>query len=186
MTPFEHLSVLISIVLGMGIAHLLWSVQRLVQARQRVRLYWLPLLWTALVFTIQVEWWWASFDFRQHMRWNFFYFLFVLLSPVTLYLAAAFVLPDIEGERSYDLRDYYYRTRGWLFSVLALGTALDAARRGFQAGSFADFGAWSNGISALLVGSLGISRRAWYHALISLLLAAVFLDFIVTAAFELR
>jgi hypothetical protein len=35
MTPFEHLSVLISIILGLGIAHLLASVHKLVQARAR-------------------------------------------------------------------------------------------------------------------------------------------------------
>lgn len=185
MTPFEHLSVLISIVLGLGIARLLWSVHRIAQAHERVRLYWLPLLWTVLVFVIQVEWWWASFAFRQQMSWTFFYFLFVLLSPVTLYLAAAFVLPEIEEGTRYDLERHYFRNRGWFFSLIAASTALDALRRGIEAGSATDFGTWSNGVSALLVGSLAVTESRWVHALVSLLLAGVFLTYIVTSAFQI-
>jgi len=41
-------------------------------------------------------------SFRRH---DSFYFLFVLLSPVSLYLAAAFALPEIEPGEQYDLRD---------------------------------------------------------------------------------
>lgn len=185
MSPFEHLSVLISIVIGLGIARLLSSLQKLAQEHQQIRFYWLPLLWAALVFTIQVEWWWASFEYRQQVDWNFFYFLFILLSPMCLYLAATFVLPDIKAGLSYDLKDYYFHTRGWLFSLIAVATALDAVRRGLQAGSLADFGTWSNAASSLLVGSLAIVRKEWYHALVSLLLAGVFLSFIISSAIKL-
>jgi hypothetical protein len=184
-TPFEHLSVLISIVIGLGITHLLMSAHRLVQARERVRPYWLSLLWAGLIFISQVEWWWASFSFRQQMEWNFFYFLFVLVSPVALYLAAAFVLPEVEPGQTYDLREYYYRTRGWFFSILALSPALDAVRRGIQAGSPTDLGAWSNAIAAVLVGSLALTRRESYHALLTLVVAGLFLFFIVSAALQL-
>jgi hypothetical protein len=184
MSPFEHLSVLISIIIGLGIARLLSRVSLLVQAHRRVRLYWLSLLWTVLVFTVQVEWWWASFEFRQQMEWNFFFFLFVLLSPVTLYLAATLVLPEIKDGKSYNLRDYYFRTRQWLFLFLALGTALDAIRRAIQSG-IDDAGVWSNAISTALVGSLAIVESQLYHALVSLLLAGVFLYFIVSSAIQL-
>src|SRR5688572_11213921 len=103
-------------------AHLLWSVHRIVQARERVKLYWLTILWVAVIFIAQVEWWWASYSFQNQVTdWTFFYFLFVLASPVTLYLAAAFVLPDIEQGQQYDLREYYYRTRTSFFLVVALG-----------------------------------------------------------------
>ena len=186
MTPFEHLAVLISIVLGLGLTQLLASVHRLAQARDRVRLYWLPLVWVALIFVTQVEWWWASFALRTETVWNFFYFLFVLMSPVSLYLAAAFALPEIEPGQRYDLREFYYENRGWFFGVVALGPALDAVRRGIQAGSATDFGAWSNAVSAVLVASLAVSRRQWYHAAVTLALSALFAYFIVSAALELR
>jgi len=186
MTPFEHLSVLISIVLGLGLTQLLTNVHRLVQAGRRVRLYWLTILWTALIFVSQIEWWWASFALRHDTVWNFFYFLFLLLSPVSLYLAAAFVLPEFESERTYDLRVYYYDNRGWLFAMLALSPALDAVRRAVQAGSARDFGALSNAVSAVLLAALAVSRRAWLHAVVTLGVASLFLYFIVDAALQLR
>jgi hypothetical protein len=185
-TPFEHLAVLISIVLGLGLTHLLTSVQRLVQARQRVRLYWLPLLWVALIFVSLIEWWWACFALKQYTVWNFFYFLFVLLSPVSLYLAAAFALPDVEPGTRYDLREHYYDNRVWFFAMLALSPAFDAVRRGLQAGSWTDFGALSNAVSVVLVGSLAVSRRPWYHALVTVAVGSLFLYFIVDAALQLR
>jgi hypothetical protein len=185
-TPFEHLAVLISIVLGLGLTQLLAAAHRLVQARDRVRPYWLPLLWAVLIFVTQIEWWWASFALRRETVWNFFYFLFVLLSPVSLYLASASALPEVEPDREYDLRAYYYDNRRWFFVIVALSPALDAIRRGVQAGSWLDVGAASNAVSAVLVGSLAFTRRAWYHALVTLLVAGLFLSFIVSSALELR
>jgi hypothetical protein len=186
MTPFEHLAVLISIILGVAIAHLLTSVHRLVLARERVRFYWLPVTWAVILFTAQVEWWWAIFGMRQQTTWNFFYFLFVLLSPVSLYLATASVLPEVEPGGRYDLREYYYGNRGWLFAMVATGPVLDAMRRALEAGSWADFGAVSNLVSAVLVGTLAIGRRPAHHAVITLCVAGLFLFFIASAALELR
>ncbi|HET7228865.1 MAG TPA: hypothetical protein VFJ16_02550 [Longimicrobium sp.] len=186
LTPFEHLSVLISIILGLGLTHLLTSVHRLVQARKRVRTYWLSLLWVALIFVSQVEWWWASFARRDDAVWNFFYFLFVLAGPVTLYMAAAFALPEMEPGERYDLREYYFGNRGWFFAFVAAGPALDAIRRGVEAGTLADFGAWSNAVSAILVASLAFTRNARYHAVVTLFAGGLFLYFIVSSALQLR
>jgi hypothetical protein len=186
MTPFEHLSVLISIILGMGIAHLLWSVHLLVQARARVRFHWLPLTWCALVFVSLVQWWWGSFDMRTRQDWNFFYFLFVLLRPVVAYLSAAFVLPTLEPGSPVDLRQYYFANRQWLFSLLAAGNLLDAVRRNVEGQPWSDIAVWSNLVSCALLGSLAASRGVRHHAVITLLTAALYGAFILRAALELR
>lgn len=185
MTPFEHLAVLISIVLGLALTQLLMTVHRLVQARDRVRIHWLPLAWTGLLFVAQIEWWWQSFGLREETAWNFFYFLFILLSPVSLYLAAAFALPEVERGEGCDLREYYFENHRWFFAVLAVSPALDAVRRGVQAGTLADLGPWSNAMGALLLGSLAFTKKVWYHAAVTLTVAALFLYFIVAAALEL-
>lgn len=185
-SPFEHISVLVSIILGLGITQLLMSAHRLVQARDRVKPYWLSLLWASVIFVAQVEWWWASYAMRRETIWNFFYFLFVLLSPVTLYLASAFALPEIEKGERYDLKEYYYASRGWFFAFVAAGPVLDAIRRGIQAGSYTDFGAVSNAISAVMVGSLAVSRNERYHAAVTLAVTGLFLTFIVSSALQLR
>jgi hypothetical protein len=80
-TPFEHLTVLVSIVIGMGITHLLITARELVQVRSRVKLYWLPMLWFVPIFIALVERWWAIFALHSTIKWNFFYFLFYAHEP---------------------------------------------------------------------------------------------------------
>ena len=190
MTPFEHLSVLISIVIGMGMAHLMIAGHELVEARARVRPYWLSSVWLALVFVSLLEWWWTFFALRDTInqtKWNFFFFLFVLMSPMAIYLAAAFVLPRAPRERegAIDLRRHYYDNRAWFFGVLAVSPALDAVRRALQ-GSVADTGVWSNAVAAALLVTMAVVARPWYHALLTMVVATLFLSFIVTSAMMLR
>lgn len=186
MTPFEHLAVFVSIVLGLGVAQLLTAVHRLAVARARVRGYWLPFVWVALLFITQVEWWWAIYALRQRTVWNFVFFLFVILSPVSLYLAAAFALPEVEPGARYDLREHYYASRGWFFGFVAVGPVLDAGRRAIQAGTWRDFGVVSNLAAAAMVASLAATRRPAYHAGVTLAVAALFGSFIVGSVLELR
>lgn len=112
----------------------------------------------------------------------------MLLSPVSMYLAAAFVLPD-EQERSHeviDLRRYYYENASWMFGVRSLNPLLDALRRGLQAHSMRDPGVTTNALAFVLVASLVYVRRPWYHAVISLAVAGLFLSFIVLSALLLK
>ncbi|HUP90578.1 MAG TPA: hypothetical protein VM100_14560, partial [Longimicrobiales bacterium] len=108
MTQFEHVAVLISIIIGVGITQLLTNVYQLIQVRDRVKAFWLPIMWTCVIFVAMVEWWWYLFEIRDKIpKWNFFYLLFVLMSPVTLFMAAAFVLPEPkDDDEIVDLRAY--------------------------------------------------------------------------------
>ena len=175
MTPFEYLSVLISIVLGLGLTELLAGLQRLVHARDRVGFHWLPLAWSALVFVILVQWWWAAFGFRGQTEWNFLSFLLVLLVPVLLYLAAALVLPPAQSVGRYDLRAHYFGIHRIFFLVIAGATVLEIVR----AVRVADLQAAGLNLAAtLLLGSLAVVRNPRYHAfgtVVAALILAVFI-----------
>jgi hypothetical protein len=41
----------------------------------------------------------------------------VLMQPVTLYLMAAFITPDLAGEAPVNLRDAYFRESRWFFGA---------------------------------------------------------------------
>lgn len=185
MTLYEHLSVLISIVIGLGLTELLSNVHELVQARDRVRVHWLPVTWAVLVFVSIIQWWWSSFTFQSREEWNFFYFLFLMIRPVTSYLTAAFALPRVHGQAAYELGAYYFGIRGWFFTLLAFGNVLDGIRRLLEGEALEGVSVWSNFASAALVGSLAVSDSERYHAVITLLTAALFLMFLVQAALTL-
>ena len=65
MDRFSYLSVLISIILGLGITQLVTGLGRLIQARHRVRLYWPSVVWTGILLLIHVQTWWSMFGLRN-------------------------------------------------------------------------------------------------------------------------
>ncbi len=129
---FEYLAVLLSIVLGLGVTQLLTGVGRLVQARGRVRAYWPTLVWVALLLLVHVQAWWAMFEMRTHGAWTFLKFLVVLLTPASLYLMAALVLPDVAestaGGNTLDLRAHYYAQTRWFYGAAALVVVVSLLR----------------------------------------------------------
>jgi hypothetical protein len=120
MDRFSYLSVLISIILGLGITQLVTGLGRLIQARRRVRMYWPTIAWTGLLLLIHVQTWWAMFGLRNQTDWSFAQFFVVLLQPIVLSLLAALVLPDINADTHADLRENYYTQSRWFFSLTFL------------------------------------------------------------------
>src|SRR5204863_8181191 len=94
MDAFSYLSVLLSIIIGLGITQLLMAGGRLIRHRDRVRVDWLPLLWAAVLLIVFVQVWWSMFGLRTYNEWNFFRFLLVLSPTSALYMMAALVLPN--------------------------------------------------------------------------------------------
>ena len=52
MTTFEYLAVLISIIVGLGITHLLGGVARFIHHPDRYKFYWVHLLWICYAFAL--------------------------------------------------------------------------------------------------------------------------------------
>src|SRR3954471_17144914 len=120
MDRFSYLSVLISIILGLGITQLVTGLGRLIQARERVTPYTPALGWVALLLLIHVQTWWAMFGLRNQTSWNFAQFFVVLLQPLVLSLLAALVLPDIDADTHVNLRENYFAQSRWFFSLMVL------------------------------------------------------------------
>jgi len=118
MDAFGYLSVLLSIIIGLGLTQVLTSCGRLIRHRERVRIYWPPLVWAGVLLLIYVQVWWAMFGLRSVQSWTFLTFFVVLMQTVTLYMMAAVVLPEQVDETLVDLRSFYARQQGWLLGFL--------------------------------------------------------------------
>lgn len=92
MSLFEFVLVMVSIVLGLGVTHLLQGISVVVRHRRTTRVDWLPLTWAATLFLFVASHWWASWDFRD-VHWSFPTFFFVMVEPAVLYLAITLLLP---------------------------------------------------------------------------------------------
>ena len=173
MDEFSYLSVLLSIVLGLGITQILTALGRLIQARERVRMFWPAPAWAALLLVTHVQTWWTMFGLRDHAAWTFFTFLLVLLQPVLLYLLAALVLPDFgeaadPGEGTVDLRRHYFRQTRWFFGIGVALLAVSLLKDVVLDGTLPDLAnLLAHLLFAALWGTAALTRRERYHLLLA-------------------
>src|ERR1700719_2803506 len=109
MDEFGYLSVILSIILGLSVTQLLQGLSQVINARDRVRIYWPAIGWTLLLLVIDVQAWWAMFGLRSKHVWTFLQFAVLLLETIVLYLLAALSLPTQFGEAAVHLRANCFR-----------------------------------------------------------------------------
>jgi len=164
MDPFGYLTVLISIILGLGMTQLLSGLGRLLHERHQVRVYWPTLVWVVLLLVIHVQTWWAMFGLSALRAWTFAAFLVVLLQPILLYLLAALVLPGDRSESATDLRANYYAQSSWFFGLAVLVLMISLVRDLVLTGHLP--GGVNTGVHAVLIVGWGmgaLTHREWYH-----------------------
>lgn len=180
MDTFGYISVIFSVIIGLGLSHLLTGTTELFKARRRIKFYWVHLFWVALLFVGHIFLWWTMWNLRLVREWNFFTFLFLLLAPVLLYIAAALLMPKVDADTQIDLRQYFFENRAAFFSINAAFTALMAMENWLLTGRLSPwrvttvFAIWF----VLLCASAVVKDRRW-HAAIALLVGVLFLLFVI-------
>ncbi|MDJ0655395.1 MAG: hypothetical protein QNJ40_14630 [Xanthomonadales bacterium] len=91
MSLFEFVLVMVSLVIAIGITHLLQAAASIVRHRRELELDWIPLLWMATLFLYSVGYWWSLWDFRD-VQWTFPEFFFLLIPPTLLYAAVSLMV----------------------------------------------------------------------------------------------
>ncbi len=114
MTLFEYLSVAVSLVLALGLAHLLGNLKALFAPERR---YSLHVLLAAQLLLLHALFWWVLWSFRD-AEWDFARFLLALAGPAALYACATVLIPT--GEAPASWRSHYYQSHRWYFGGQAL------------------------------------------------------------------
>jgi hypothetical protein len=121
-SPFEYVTVLIAIILGMGLTKVVSGLTKLVQHSEKVKIYWPHLILIFLIFIIHIQEWWELYSLL-HFKWRLPVFLFLILYPVNLYVLATILFPPSFRGKVIDLKVFYYENfrRIYLF-VITLDT----------------------------------------------------------------
>ncbi len=127
MGAFEYLSVLISIVLGLGITHLLTGFGRWVEGRSEFPAFGPALAWAGFLLLVHIQTWWTMFGYTQHRAWTFLEFVVILLQPMVLFLLTLLVFPSSDARRQ-DLRENFLHQRPWFFGLLVVLLIVSLAR----------------------------------------------------------
>jgi hypothetical protein len=116
-SSFEFLSVLISVVVGLGIANILTGIGRLIHRGATVALSVHFVAWTLFVsFYMVVYWWTIVFGWRELQSWSLLLFMFVLAYGLLLYLLSVILFPTDMPE-SWQPRKHLIAKRRWFFGV---------------------------------------------------------------------
>ena len=124
MDQFEYLSVLVSIIIGLGITHLLTGLGRFMGGPDAPRVFWVHVVWSANLVLYQAFFWWFTFKWADREVWSFGIFLFVLFYSILLYLLAV-ILHPVGVPTGFDFRAHFHRRRRWFFLGLFLLAVVD-------------------------------------------------------------
>ena len=121
MQLFEFLMVLVSIIVGLGIATLLTGIASLIRVRGSIRPYWVHTVLIALVLLAHAQVWWESWGLSWASEWSFLGLLMMLGTPVCLFLISQLLFP--ESPSGVDLAEYYFQNSRILW-LLGAGATL--------------------------------------------------------------
>ena len=180
MDEFTHLSVFLSIILGLAVTEILTGFRGLLQARARVLLYWPALLWCFLLLLIYAQTWWSMFGLRLHHDWTFAAFSVVLLQTIVQYMLAGIALPHLQPGEPVDLRAHYFSQRRWFCALLLLGVGVSLAKDLVLNGHLPDA---KNVIFHAIFASFALTgvltRREWFHRVFAVVMAILIALYIV-------
>jgi len=126
MTPFEYLTVFISVVLGLAVVHLLSGVALLLDTRVRARPDWIHGVWTANVLVTTVLVWWFNFHLTGVVEWTLPFFVNLVAYSVVLYLMTGLLYP-LRGSEVIDFRAHFEANRVRFFMVCLAFQFIDLA-----------------------------------------------------------
>ena len=175
MTPFEYVTVLISIILGMGITQIVTGVADMIHQWSRIKLYWPHLLWVLFVFFLHIQEWWSVFELRPIQSWYLGTFLFIILYPINLFILARILFPFGSTEGT-NFREFYFANHRKFFFWAVILPVLSVIDNVFVNGyAFKD-----QVLQFLLIAGLGLllwkaPRAEWVHQLVVIILLLILL-----------
>jgi hypothetical protein len=126
MDPFSYVCVLTSIVAGLAVTRLVGGLGQLLQTRKRTPSYWVHSLWMANMLLTVIITWWVQYRWRTTQQWTLLLVLWMLVAPITLYLATALLFPnEQEGEPITSWREHYFEHNRGFFLFLGSTYAID-------------------------------------------------------------
>ena len=120
MSPFEFITVFVSLIVGFALSHILRAVSDLYEIRERVKPYWLNSLWVITVIMWSIFTWWGLWMLSiDRIEWTYAQYWFLVMNVSSIYFFTTLVLPKATDEGTIDLEEHYYSVHKAFFSIVA-------------------------------------------------------------------
>jgi hypothetical protein len=121
---YQHIRVVISIIVGMCITTLLSGFARFVQHPKRAQVSILHLGWAFSLLLWIIHFWWWEFRLSMIQGWTFAIYSFVILYAILFFFLCTLLFPsDLKDYSGYE--DYFISRRKWFFGILAVTFVAD-------------------------------------------------------------
>ena len=120
MSPFEFITVFVSLIVGFALSHILRAVSDLYEIRERVKPYWLNSLWVVTVIMWSIFTWWGLWMLSiDRIDWTYAQYWFLVMNVSSIYFFTTLVLPKATDDGTIDLETHYYSVHKAFFSIVA-------------------------------------------------------------------
>ena len=115
---YQHVRVVISIIVGLCITTLLSGFARFVQHPRREQASLLHLGWAVSLLLWIIHFWWWEFRLSLVQQWNFANYFFIILYAILFYFLCTLLFPsDLQDYSGYE--EYFLSRRYWFIGILA-------------------------------------------------------------------
>ena len=176
MSSFEFISILMSIVIGLGVTNLLAGAGRAFYRRRQNPMDEVHIVFTAATLLVLVLNWWVAFKWNSEVVWSFDKFLALIVWTIALYMLTIFLYPpDLSEEEEH--RDRFQQNRAGYYSTFIAFCLLDIAQTAIRGDLFHPiwYVPFVGQYAVLAGGGLVAGRRAYdrffaWYLLITLLI----------------
>jgi hypothetical protein len=187
MSSFEFISILMSIVVGLGVTNLLAGLGRAFYRRRETPMDEVHIVLTAATLLVLSLNWWVAFKWNTNVVWSFDKFLVLIVWTITLYLLTTFLYPpDLSQEE--EARNRFEANRSGYYAAFVAFCGMDITQTALRSGlldpiwylpfvgHFAVLAA-----AGLIVRKRGYDRFfAWYQLIVLLLWSLVVRRYLVS------
>jgi hypothetical protein len=171
MTPFEYITVLVSIILGLGVTQIVTGVAHFLHSGNKVKIYWPHLLWIIMIFFFHIQEWWVFYEYKSFTAWQMHTFIFVILYPIGLFIQARLLFPFDNFDEVTDLKKFYYENYRIYYGSIGVQAILSIIDNMWLRG-MAFNEQWAQVTICTLMFSVAIFkiRKEWVHRVLAVLL----------------
>lgn len=118
-SAFEYVSILVSIILGLGITQILSVVSDLVFDTPKVKFYFPHTVWIMFLLFLHIQDWFITYKLKDIPVWYLPELFFILSYPVVLFVLSKVITPQEDDVDRTDLKAYYYRRYPTIFGLMS-------------------------------------------------------------------
>ncbi len=126
-SAFEYVTILISIILGLGITQILSSIAESIYDYKKVRFFYPHTIWVIVILFFHIQEWFIIYELKEYPIWKLPTFLFIILYPINLFIITKLLFPVAMGNDAIDLKQYYLDNFQKIFYLFCISILLSVS-----------------------------------------------------------